>query len=311
MTDVIKKPIASPASTPLKINSIAGFLSKNSVLDHPVLFFLHRLLRNPSALLALSVLLLFSLVAIFSPWISSYHPYDVNPADSLIPPSAKHWMGTDILGRDIFSRVIYGGRTSMLVGLVSISISAGAGVIMGLFAGFYGGFVDNVVMRIIDTLMAFPGILLALTIVALLGPGIGNVMIAVGISGIANYARLVRGSVLTLKEELYIEAARSTGANDLRLIFRHILPNAMPPILILASMSYGWALLSAASLSFLGLGASPPAAEWGAMLSDGRSLIWDAPWTAIFPGLAIMCVVLAANLLGDALRDISDPRLRI
>jgi peptide/nickel transport system permease protein len=159
--------------------------------------------------------------------------------------------------------------------------------------------------------MAFPGILLALTIVALLGPGIGNVMIAVGISGIANYARLVRGSVLTLKEELYIEAARSTGANDLRLIFRHILPNAMPPILILASMSYGWALLSAASLSFLGLGASPPAAEWGAMLSDGRSLIWDAPWTAIFPGLAIMCVVLAANLLGDALRDISDPRLRI
>lgn len=277
----------------------------------PARLLLRRLLHNATAVSALTVLALFALIALAAPLLAPYDPYRVFPDQSLLPPGAAHWMGTDLLGRDIFSRVIYGARISLIIGFVSVSISAVVGVVMGLLAGYYGGLVDNLVMRLIDTLMAFPGILLALTIVALLGPGLGNVMIAVGVGGIANYARLVRGSVLSIKEEVYVEAARSTGARDRRIIFRHILPNALPPVLILASMSYGWALLSAAGLSFLGLGATPPAAEWGAMLSDGRALMWDAPWAAVFPGIAILCVVLAANLLGDALRDILDPRLRV
>jgi ABC-type dipeptide/oligopeptide/nickel transport system permease subunit len=270
-----------------------------------------RVLANNTAVAALATLLLFAAIAIAAPLLVPYDPFEVFPDQSLQPPGSAHWMGTDLLGRDIFSRVIYGGRVSLLIGFVSVSISAAVGVVMGLLAGFYGGLLDNLVMRVIDILMAFPGILLALTIVALLGPGLVNVMIAVGIGGIANYARLVRASVLSIKEEMYVEAARSIGVRDRRIIFRHVLPNALPPVLVLASMSYGWALLSAAGLSFLGLGATPPMAEWGAMLSDGRALMWDAPWTAIFPGVAILCVVLAANLLGDALRDILDPRLRL
>ena len=271
----------------------------------------HDLSANYIALGAIAVLLLFLLAALVAPLVSPYDPFLVYPYESLQPPTPAHWMGTDLLGRDIFSRIIFGARISLLVGFVSVGVSAVLGVTMGLLAGYYGGFVDNLVMRIIDTLMAFPGILLALTIVALLGPGIGNVMIAVGIGGIANFARLVRSSVLSIKEEVYIEAARSIGARDRRIMLRHILPNALPPVLVLASMSYGWALLSAAGLSFLGLGAEAPAPEWGAMLSDGRALLWDAPWTAVFPGIAIMCVVLSTNLLGDALRDALDPRLRV
>jgi peptide/nickel transport system permease protein len=277
----------------------------------PTRLLLTRVLGNATALAALATLLLFAGIALAAPWLAPFDPYQVYPERSLMPPGREHLMGTDLLGRDIFSRVLYGARVSLLIGFVSVGISAAVGVVLGLLAGYYGGLLDNLVMRLIDTLMAFPGILLALTIVALLGPGLVNVMIAVGIGGIANYARLVRASVLSIKEEVYVEAARSVGVRDRRIIFRHVLPNALPPVLVLASMSYGWALLSAAGLSFLGLGATPPLAEWGAMLSDGRSLMWDAPWTAIFPGIAILCVVLAANLLGDALRDILDPRLRL
>ena len=277
----------------------------------PARLLLGRLLRNATTVSAITVLMVFALIAIAAPVLAPYDPYQVFPDQALLPPGYAHWMGTDLLGRDILSRVIYGARISLLIGFVSVSISGVVGVVLGLLAGYYGGLIDNLVMRLIDTLMAFPGILLALTIVALLGPGLGNVMIAVGVGGIASYARLVRGSVLSIREEVYVEAARSTGARDLRIIFRHILPNALPPVLVLASMSYGWALLSAAGLSFLGLGAIPPAAEWGAMLSDGRELMWDAPWTAVFPGIAILCIVLAANLLGEALRDILDPRLSV
>lgn len=285
--------------------------ARQSVPLSPSRLLLARVLANNTAVAALATLLLFTAIAIAAPWLVPYDPYQVFPEHSLQPPGSAHWMGTDLLGRDIFSRVIYGGRISLLIGFVSVGIAATVGVVMGLLAGFYGGLLDNLVMRAVDILMAFPGILLALTIVALLGPGLVNVMIAVGIGGIANYARLVRASVLSIKEEVYVEAARSIGARDRRIIFRHVLPNALPPVLVLASMSYGWALLSAAGLSFLGLGATPPMAEWGAMLSDGRALMWDAPWAAIFPGVAILCVVLAANLLGDALRDILDPRLRL
>ncbi|MFT4247869.1 MAG: ABC transporter permease [Pseudomonas sp.] len=269
-----------------------------------------RLLQDRLGLAACAVLLMFTLAALAAPWLAPYDPYLAAPAKSLSPPGWQHLMGTDLLGRDVFSRFLYGTRISMLIGLVSILIAAPLGVCIGLLAGFYGGWVDGILMRIIDVLMAFPGVLLALAVVALLGPGVGNLMIAVGIGNIANYTRLVRGNVLSIKNQVYIEAARSLGAGDLRILIRHILPNALPPVLILASMSYGWALLSAASLSFLGLGAQAPSAEWGSMLSDGRALLWEAPWIALFPGLAILCVVLATNLLGDTLRDILDPRLR-
>jgi ABC-type dipeptide/oligopeptide/nickel transport system permease subunit len=290
--------------------SAAASLSMNNAMS-PTQLTLRHLYRDKVALTALLLLLAFALLALLAPLLAPYDPYATAPEVSLAAPGAAHWMGTDLLGRDVFSRILFGARISLLVGLVSVSISAAIGVLLGLLAGYYGRWVDTLIMRCIDVLMAFPGMLLALAIVALLGPGIGNVMIAVGIGGIANYARLVRSSVLSIKEELYVEAARSVGAIDARVMGRHILPNALPPVLVLASMSYGWALLSSAGLSFLGLGAEAPAAEWGAMLSDGRALLWDAPWLAIFPGLAIMLVVLAANLLGDALRDALDPRLRL
>ena len=276
----------------------------------PMRLALQRLLENKIALLCIGVLVLFSIMAVAAAYLTPYDPYHASPEESLLPPSWSHPMGTDLIGRDILSRVLFGARISMVIGFVSVGISAIVGVTLGLIAGYYGRLIDSIIMRFIDTLMAFPGILLALTIIALLGPGILNVMIAVGIGGIPSYARLVRGSVLSIKEEVYVEAARSVGARDRRIILAHILPNAFPPVLVLMSMSYGWALLSAAGLSFLGLGAAPPAVEWGAMLNDSRALLWVAPWTAIFPGIAIMCVVLSTNLLGDVLRDAIDPRLR-
>lgn len=278
--------------------------------DSPARIAWRRFRHNRVAVVALAVLITFALLAIFAPWIAPQDPYQAVPADSLQSPSVGHWMGTDLLGRDVFSRVVHGARISMLIGLFSVAIAGGIGTLIGVFSGYYGGGVDSALMRFMDIMMAFPGILLALAIVSVLGPGIGNVMIAVGIGGIPDYARLVRGSVLSIKQEVYVDAARCLGASDLRLVLRHILPNALPPALVLASMSYGWALLSAAGLSFVGLGAKPPAAEWGAMLADGRGLLWEAPWTVAFPGLAIMCVVLSTNLLGDALRDVLDPRMR-
>ena len=257
------------------------------------------------------VLLLFFLIAVVAPLAAPYDPFLARPDRSLLPPGAAHPFGTDLIGRDVLSRVVYGARLSLIIGFVSVGISAVVGVMLGLVAGYYGRLADGIIMRLIDMLMAFPGILLALTVVAMLGPGLLNVMIAVGIGGVANYARLVRGSVLAIRQEPYIEAIRSVGASDLRIMLRHVLPNALPPILVLVSMSYGWALLSAAGLSFLGLGAEPPSVEWGSMLNDARGLLRVAPWTAVFPGLAIMSIVLAANLLGESLRDALDPQQRI
>ena len=276
----------------------------------PTRIALIRLLEDKIAISCIGVLMLFFLLAVGAAYLTPYDPYHASPEESLLAPSWSHLMGTDLIGRDVFSRVLFGARISMLIGFISVGISATIGVTLGLIAGYYGRFVDTIIMRFIDTLMAFPGILLALTIIALLGPGVLNVMIAVGIGGVPSYARLVRGSTLTIKEEVYVDAARSVGARDWRIMRDHILPNAFPPVLVLISMSYGWAFLSAASLSFLGLGAESPAVEWGAMLNDSRALLWVAPWTAIFPGIAIMCVVLSTNLLGDSLRDAIDPRLR-
>jgi peptide/nickel transport system permease protein len=209
------------------------------------------------------------------------------------------------------SRIFFGGRISLSIGLISVLISAVIGILLGLCAGYFGKHIDTIVMRFVDMLLAFPGILLALSIISFLGPGVFNVMIAVGISGIPTFARLVRGSVLSAREDLYVEAARSLGCKDRRIIFSHILPNIVAPVIILGSLAYGWAILTAASLSFLGLGAQPPTPEWGIMLNDGRGYMQEAPWITIFPGLAIMMAVLCANLFSEGLRDALDPRLRL
>lgn len=269
---------------------------------------LSRIRRDASAMTSLGVLVFFFLIALSAPWLSPFDPFDAAPERSLLPPSWVHPFGTDLVGRDVLSRVLHGARVSLLIGFVSVAISAFLGIMLGLVAGYFRRHVDSIIMRFIDILMAFPGILLALTVIALLGPGLLNVMIAVGIGGIANYARLVRGNVLAVREQPYVEAARAVGAGHIKIMTLHVLPNAFPPVLVLISMSYGWALLSAAGLSFLGLGAEPPTVEWGSMLNDARSLMRVAPWTAVFPGLSIMLVVLASNLLGESLRDALDPR---
>src|SRR5690606_9225696 len=227
------------------------------------------------------------------------------------PPSMQHLMGTDEIGRDILSRIIYGSRISLRVGLISVGIAAVGGVVLGLIAGYFGGAVDTVIMRVMDVLLAFPGILLSIAIVAILGPGINNVMIAVGIEAIPVYVRTVRGSTLTTREEDFVLAARASGASASRIIFRHILPNILAPVIVLGTLGVGIAILTAAGLSFIGLGAQPPQAEWGTMLATARVYLQSTPWLAIFPGATIMIVVLALNLLGDGLREALDPRMRL
>jgi len=266
-----------------------------------------RLAKNKSALIAMIILGVFLLAGLLAGRLAPYDPLILIPGASLQPPSLEHPMGTDLLGRDIFSRVLHGARISMSVGFIAIAISVVVGVVMGLISGYAGGFVDNATMRFVDMMLAFPGILLALAIVSFLGQSTVNVTIAVGIAYIPTFARLTRGSVLSVKENLYVEVARSLGSSPQRILLRHILPNVISPVIVLASLAYGWAILSASSLSFLGLGTQPPTPEWGIMVSDGRGFLREAPWITAFPGLAIMLVVLAANILGDALRDALDP----
>lgn len=269
-----------------------------------------RFLLNRGALLGGAVLLLIVLMALAAPLIAPYDPVLQQPILSLQPPSLAHPFGTDTLGRDTLSRVIVGSRQSLMVALVAIGIASSIGTVVGLLTGYYEGWFDLLVQRIIDIQLAFPGILLALVIVAVLGPGLRNAMIAVGISLIPSYARMVRGSVLSSKHNAYVEAARVIGCRDSRLILRHIFPNVAVPILVLSTVGVAWAILIGSSLSFLGLGAQPPFAEWGRDLSEGRSYLSVAWWISTFPGLAIMFTILSINLLGDGLRDALDPRLR-
>lgn len=272
--------------------------------------FSRRFFRNSSAVTGAIVLGLLILVALLAPVIAPYDPVEPNPRHRTSPPSREHLMGTDNLGRDVFSAVVYGARLSLRVGLISIGIGATIGTMLGLLAAYYEGWVDTIIMRGIDILLAFPGILLAIVFVTILGPGLSNVMIAVGIASVPRFTRVVRGAVLSLKQGVYVEAARSIGASNLRIMFLHILPNSLPPVIVMATLGTATAILSAAGLSFLGLGAQPPTPEWGAMLSNARTYLRDAWWWATFPGLAIMVTVLAMNLLGDGLRDVLDPRLR-
>lgn len=271
---------------------------------------LRQLRRNPSVMVGAIILLSLIGIAILAPVIAPYDPTDPNPRVRTQSPSRDHFFGTDELGRDVFSAVIWGARISLRVGLISMGIGATIGTLVGLLSGFYGRWVDTILMRLVDILLAFPGILLAITFVAMLGPGLNNVMIAVGIANIPRFARVVRGSVLGVKNLTYIEAAESIGTPGRIIMFKHVLPNVLSPIIVMATLGIASAILSAAGLSFLGMGAQPPTPEWGAMLSNARNYLREAWWWATFPGLAIMVTVLAMNLLGDGLRDTLDPRLR-
>ena len=250
------------------------------------------------------------LVAIFADQVAPYDPLD-KVGKARRPPSTEFWFGTDKLGRDVFSRVLYGGRISLTLGIISVTIGLLAGTTLGLISGFNGGKTDSVVMRSMDAMLAFPGMLLALVVIAALGPSIRNVMLAVGISTIPIYARLVRGMVLSIKESPYIDAARLVGASSYHIMSRHILPNALSPIIVLSTLQVGSAILVGSGLSFLGLGAQPPTPEWGLMTAEGREVLGKAWWISTFSGLAILSVVMATNLIGDGLRAGLDPRLKI
>ena len=265
---------------------------------------------NRLALMALMVLALLLLAALFGRALAPHGVNEVDVAARLQPPSAEHWLGTDELGRDVFSRILVAARVSVQVGLIAVGIALAAGVTLGLIAGFYGRWIDDVVMRVMDMLFSFPAILLAIAILAVLGPGFANAMIAIGIVYTPIFARITRASVLSVREEVFVRAARSLGASDLRLLRLHVLPNVLAPIIVQTSLSLAFAILSEAALSFLGLGIQPPDPSWGRMLFEGRSFLQQAWWMGVFPGLAIFFTVLSFNLIGDALRDALDPRQR-
>jgi peptide/nickel transport system permease protein len=256
------------------------------------------------------IILILIITAIFAPLLAPYDPKAPDLETRLAKPSAAHWLGSDSIGRDTLSRVIYGTRTSLLVGLIAIAIAASIGMTLGLIAGFYGGWVYAVIMRLVDAIMSFPMILLAMVISALLGGGIVNVIIALGVSMMPSYARLMSAQVLSFKQTDYVMAERSLGSSNLRIMFRHIAPNCLPPLIVLVTMMLGATILAEAGLSFLGVGIEPPTAAWGAMVSEGREYLLSDPILSIAPGGAIMLVVFAFNMIGDGLRDALDPRLR-
>jgi len=264
--------------------------------------------RNPRVVLGALVLAVLVLAAVFADQLSPYPPNRQNLRNSLSPPGAEHLLGTDQFGRDVLSRIIHGGRVSLQVGFISVGIALLIGGLMGLLAGYYGGRLDSALMWIVDVLLALPAFLLALAIVAALGPSLVNVMIAVGIAFIPVFARVTRAAVLTVREQDYVAAAQAAGSSDLRIMFKHVVPNALSPVIVQVTLALAGAILSAAGLSFLGLGAQPPTAEWGSMLSTARPFIRDAHWAVTFPGLAIVITVLALNMVGDGLRDALDPR---
>ena len=278
----------------------------------PLREILHRLFLNKMAVVGLCILLFFVLLAIFADVLFDYDTKVIaqNIGNMFSPPSREHWCGTDELGRDILARIVHGTRVSLEVGIVAVTFSMLIGVPLGAIAGYYGGRIGEVIMRGSDILSALPSILLALTIVTALGQSMINMMIAVGISAIPGYIRIVRASVMTVKDQEYIEAARAIGDNDFIIIFKHVLENCLGPLIVQATLRVATAIQSIASLSFLGLGIKPPTPEWGLMLSSGRDYLRDAPWLTIFPGIAIMLVVLSLNLLGDGLRDALDPKLK-
>jgi peptide/nickel transport system permease protein/dipeptide transport system permease protein len=291
--------------------------SKKSPEDrHPLVDQLERLWRNKTAVAGMIVIAIFVLTALLAPLLSPHDPVDAALYDQLKPPiwseagRSENLLGTDDLGRDILSRLIYGARVSLLVAVVTVGIGVFAGSLLGAISGYYKGFLDNIIMRFMDILLAFPHILLAIVIMAYLGPGLRNAMIAIGIIYIPRFARIVRASVLEEYEKDYVTASKAIGAKDWRIIFVAILPNCLAPLIVQTSLGFASAILDAAALGFLGLGAQPPTPEWGAMIAMGRSHILRAWWVMTFPGIAILLAVLGFNLFGDGLRDALDPRLR-
>lgn len=268
------------------------------------------LLHNPSFAIGFFILLVLACLAVFAPLIAPFNPLATNANAVLSPPSAAHLMGTDEFGRDMLSRVIFGSRLSIFVAICAVLISSVIGSLLGLFSGFLRGVVDTIVMRSMDILLAFPGLILALICAAILGTGVRSVIIAVGVAGVPTFARVTRGAVLSVAAEDYILAARSLGARKRRIMFRHVFPNVAGPILILATLYLAYAILTAAALSFLGVGVQPPTAEWGAMVNDGRAVLSQAWWVSVFPGLMILLFVLGVNLIGEVLRDRFDVTLR-
>ncbi|MBC2856568.1 MAG: ABC transporter permease [Cetobacterium sp.] len=268
--------------------------------------------KNKMALTGLFILTVLILLAIFADQIANYDNVVIkqNLRMRLKPPSAQHWLGTDEFGRDIFARIIHGARVSLKVGVVAVGIAIVIGGTLGAIAGYYGGKLDNVIMRIMDIFLAVPSILLAIAIVSALGPNLLNLMVAISVSSIPGYARIVRASVLSIRDQEFVEAARAIGASDGRIIFRHIIPNALAPVIVQGTLGVAGAILSTAGLSFIGLGIQPPAPEWGSMLSGGRQYLRYAWWVTTFPGVVIMITILSLNLLGDGLRDALDPRLK-
>jgi peptide/nickel transport system permease protein len=268
--------------------------------------------RQPLAALGATLLLLFVVCAVFAPWLAPQDPARLDLTGRLMGPSWAHWFGTDELGRDILSRTLFGARISLIVAVSVVGLSLAVGLVAGGLAGFYGGWTDTVVnVYVTNAFMALPGILLAIAFVAFMGPGLGNVILALAISGWVGYSRLVRAQVMAVKEKEFVEAARALGASDLRVMGRHILPNILQPLIVQAAIGMAGAVLAEATLSFLGLGVPPPAASWGSMLNDARSHLFDSPHLVFFPAMAVMLCVLSFNFIGDALRDWMDPRTRM
>ncbi|GHF43069.1 peptide/nickel transport system permease protein [Deinococcus metalli] len=265
--------------------------------------------RTPSGVAGLVLVLLVVVAALFAPHLAPYDPVQYRPIDRMQGPSAQHWLGTDLYGRDLFSRVVYGSRISLAVSILSVSLALLVGGTLGALAGFYLKWVDTLIMRVTDVLLAFPAILLAIALLAFLGGGFWNLTIAIAVAYVAPFARVARAAVLRTRDTMFVEASTALGASDLRLLLRHVLPNATGPILVEVTLRLAYAILGEAALSFLGLGTQPPAPAWGQMIADGRPFLETNPWISIAPGLAIMITVLGFNLLGDALRDALDPRL--
>jgi peptide/nickel transport system permease protein len=266
--------------------------------------------KNKPAIVGTVIVLFFILLAIFANFIAPQGINDQNIANRLQPPSPAHWFGTDDFGRDIFSRILFGARLSLRIGFLSVIGSIIVGTLLGVLAGYFGKVLDVFISRVFDILLAFPSILLSIAIVAILGPSLNNALVAIAIVNVPVFGRLVRSRVLTVKEEEYVMAARSIGMGDMRIIFHHVLPNSIAPIIVQGTLNIATAILDAAGLGFLGMGAQAPLPEWGKMLSDSREYIQNAPWTVLFPGLAIVLVVVGFNLIGDGLRDALDPRMK-
>ncbi|MEK4023960.1 MULTISPECIES: ABC transporter permease [unclassified Sporosarcina] len=269
-----------------------------------------RFKKNRFAFVGFLLIALILIVALLAKWIVPFDPYYMDPNSTLTAPNSEHWFGTDQFGRDIFSRILYGTQISLKVGLIAVGFSLFFGTIIGIVAGYFGGKIDQILSRITDVLFSFPDILLALVIMAILGPSLTNLMIAIGIVYTPIFARIARGAVLNIRDSLYIEAARSMGVNSFQIMLRHILPNSLAPLIVQVTLSFAFAILAEAALSFLGLGVSPDTPSWGIMLSEAKDWMEISWWTAIFPGIAITLSVLSFNIMGDGLRDALDPRLK-